>query len=481
MSSSQYDAVIVGSGPNGLAAAITLARAGLSVHVMEAKPLPGGGLRTGELTLPGFQHDICSAVHPLALASPFFQTLDPRMLGVDWIIPSASLAHPFDDGPAALVHPSVEETARELGRDQAVWKHLFGFLSPRYRDVVEDMLAPLRFPRHPLLFALYAPLLPTPATLLAKTLFREEKTRAVFAGMAGHSFMPLEKPATGAFGLLLTLLAHAVGWPIARGGSQSIATGLVRCLEAAGGSLECNREIACMDDLPPAGIVVFDTAPRTMAKIMHDHLPSAYLRRLARYRHTPGIFKVDWALNAPIPWKDPNIAKSATVHLGGTLDEISGSERDAWNGRHADKPFVLLAQPSLFDSSRAPAGRHTAWAYCHVPNGSTLDRTEAIERQIDRFAPGFRDTILARVTHDCSQMEAYNMNYVGGDINGGVQDILQAYMRPVPSLNPYRTPAKGVYICSASTPPGGGVHGMSGWHAARTILGDLGLPTNADA
>lgn len=471
--------MIVGSGPNGLAAAITLARAGLSVHVVEARATPGGGMRTAGLTLPGFRHDVCSAVHPLAAASPFFRGLDPAALGVEWITPPVSLAHPLDAGDAALVFPSVEETALGLGRDGANWKRLFDRLVPRHHRVIDDLLAPLRFPRHPLLFAAYAPLLPVPATWLAKTLFRDPAARAVFAGMAAHSVMPLERMLSGAFGILLTLLAHAVGWPIARGGSQTIADGLVRILQGLGGTLEYNREITRLEELPPARAVLFDTSPRALLRIAGDALPGRYRRQLERYRYNPGVFKIDWALDAPIPWADPRVRESATVHVGGTLDEIAASERGAWNGRHSEKPFVLLSQPTLFDPSRAPEGKHTAWAYCHVPHGSTLDRTAAIESQVERFAPGFRDRILARATHDTARLEAYNANYVGGDVNGGVQDLVQAYMRPAWSLNPYRLPAKGLYLCSASTPPGGGVHGMGGWFAAKEVLKELRITNYA--
>jgi phytoene dehydrogenase-like protein len=467
-----YDAVIVGSGPNGLAAGLTLARAGHSVLVLEAKDTPGGGMRTQELTLPGFRHDVCSAVHPLAVASPFFRGIDLEGAGLEWIFPPVSLAHPFDDGSAALVTRSVSDTGAVFGADARAWNLLFGRLARRSDDVIEDLLAPLRFPRHPFFMASYAPLLALPASGAARVLFREERARAVFGGMAAHSFMPLEKPLTGAFGILLSLLAQSVGWPVARGGSQSIADAMVRRLRELGGELECGREVASWSDLPPARAVLFDTSPQALARIAGDRLPAGYQDRLRRYRHGPGVFKMDWALDGPIPWRAPGMERSATVHLGGTLGEIAASERDAWNGRHSENPFVLLAQPTLFDASRAPEGKHIAWAYCHVPHGSILDRSETLENQIERFAPGFRERILFRSTRNAVEMEAYNPNFIGGDINGGIADLRQVFTRPS-GLRPYRTPARGIYIGSASTPPGGGVHGMGGYHAAQTVLVDF--------
>ena len=465
-----YDAVVIGSGPNGLAAAITLARAGARVLVVEAKATPGGGMRTQEITLPGFRHDICAAIHPLGLASPFFRNLSLAGYGLEWILPPVSLAHPLDDGRAVAVTRGLDETAAGLGRDAAMWRRLFGPLTDHWQAAIDDLLAPFHIPRHPLLFGAYALPLAAPAALLAQTLFREDRARAVFAGMAGHSILPLEASPTAAVGLLLTMLAQSVGWPVAKGGSQAIADALVRYLQGLGGDVVCGWEVADLAELPRARAYLFDTAPKGLLQIAGDRLPAGYRRQLARFRYNPGVFKVDWALDGPIPWTAEACHHSATVHIGGTLQEIAAAERAVWRGEHAARPFVLLAQQSLFDATRAPAGKQTAWAYCHVPNGSTVDMTDAIERQVERFAPGFRVRILARSTRHAAAMEAYNPNYVGGDINGGVQDLLQHFTRPGLSLTPYRTPAKGIYICSSSTPPGGGVHGMCGYYAAQVVL-----------
>jgi phytoene dehydrogenase-like protein len=370
---------------------------------------------------------------------------------------------------------SVAETAAGLGRDAATYRRLFGPIVEQWQAAVEDLVAPLHFPRHPLLFGVYALPCLSPATLLARTFFREERARALFAGMAGHSVLPLTQSPTGAFGLLLTMLAHAVGWPVARGGSQSIVDALAAYLRTIGGDLVCGWDVETLAELPAARAYLFDTAPKGLLRIAGDRLPAGYRRQLARYRYNPGVFKVDWALDGPIPWRAAECAQSATVHLGGTLAEITASEEAVWQGRHPERPYVLLAQQSLFDASRAPAGQQVAWAYCHVPNGSVADVTPLIERQVERFAPGFRDRILARATRNAAEMERYNPNYVGGDINAGVQDLLQQFTRPTLSLTPYRTPAPGVYLCSSATPPGGGVHGLCGHFAAQTVLKDLGL------
>ncbi|MBP8293337.1 MAG: NAD(P)/FAD-dependent oxidoreductase [Caldilineaceae bacterium] len=467
-----YDAVIIGSGPNGLAAAITLAQAGQRALIVEAKATPGGGMRTQELTLPGFKHDICSAIHPLGIASPFFRNLPLADYGLEWILPPVSLAHPLDGGDAVAVTTSLDGTAAELGPDGRAWRLLFGPIVAQWENALDDLLAPLHFPRHPLLYAGYALPMVAPATLLARTLFRGERARAVIAGMAGHSVLPLERPPTGAFGLLLTLLAQTVGWPVARGGSQAIADALVRYAQSLGVELVCGWEVADLGELPPARAYLFDTAPKGLLRIAGERLPAGYRRQLERYRYNPGVFKIDWALDGPIPWTAAACSQSATVHIGGTLDEIAASERAVWRGEHPARPYVLLAQQSLFDPTRAPAGKQVAWAYCHAPNGSTVDMTVAIEQQVERFAPGFRDRILARATRHAAAMEAYNPNYVGGDINGGVQDLFQHFTRPGLNLTPYRTPAKGIYLCSSSTPPGGGVHGMCGYYAAQVVLAD---------
>ena len=468
-----YDAVVIGSGPNGLAAAITLAQAGQRVLVVEAKATPGGGMRTQEVTLPGFHHDICSAIHPLGLASPFFRSLPLAALGVEWILPPVSLAHPFDDGSAVAVTRSVAETAAQLGEDGDRWRQLFGPLVRHWEAAVDDLLAPFHIPRHPLLLGAYALPLAAPAALLAKVLFRDERARAVFAGMAGHSVLPLEQPPTAAFGLLLAMLAQSVGWPVAKGGSQAIADALVSYLQRSGGDVACGWPVRTLAELPPARTYLFDTAPKGLLEIAGERLPAGYRRQLERFRYNPGVCKVDWALDGPVPWRAEMCGQAATVHIGGTLAEIARSERAVWQGQHPAHPYVLLAQQSLFDPSRAPQGKQTAWAYCHVPNGSSVDMTDAIERQVERFAPGFRERILGRATRHAAAMALYNPNYVGGDINGGVQDLFQHFTRPSLSLTPYRTPAPGIYLCSSSTPPGGGVHGMCGYYAATCVLRDL--------
>jgi len=465
-----HDAVVVGAGPNGLAAAITLARAGRSVLVVEGKETIGGGTRSAELTLPGFVHDLCAAIHPLGVASPFFRGLPLAGYGLEWVFPPAAIAHPLDDGSVILVQRSVAATAAQLGGDAAAYRRLMGPLAADWRNVLEEMLGPLRFPRHPVSMVRFGLPALLPAATLAKMLFRGERARAVFAGMAVHAMLPLEWPATAAFGLMLGILAHAVGWPMARGGSQHIADALAAHLRSLGGKILTDRPIEHFDDLPPARAILFDVTPRQLEKIAGDRLPAPYRRKLRGYRYGPGVFKVDYALDSPVPWRAAECLQAGTVHLGGTLDEIAASERAVWRGEHPERPYVLFVQQSPFDPTRAPAGKHTAWAYCHVPHGSTVDMTGRIEAQIERFAPGFRERILARSTRTAAEMVAYNPNYIGGDINGGVQDLRQLYTRPVASLNPYATPASGIFLCSSSTPPGGGVHGMCGYFAAQAAL-----------
>jgi len=468
------DAVVVGSGPNGLTAAIALARKGISVEVIERAERIGGGMRTEELTLPGFRHDVCSAIHPLAVASPFLRQLPLAEHGLEWIEPPAALAHPFDDGTAALLERSPAATGATLGDDAKAWVRHMGPLARSADELLEDLLAPPRIPHHPLALARFGLQGGLPAGVFARAAFRGERARGFFAGLAAHSMLPLSQPATAAYGLVLALLGHAVGWPLARGGSQQLADALAAYLRALGGTIETGRQVDSLAELDGASVVLLDTGPRELLRLAGESLAGGYRRSLERFRYGPGVFKLDWALDAPIPWRAEECSRTATVHLGGTLDEIAASERAPSIGASAQFPFVLLAQQSLFDPTRAPEGRHTAWAYCHVPNGSTSDLTDRIEQQVERFAPGFRERILARSAVGPAWFEEHNPNYVGGDINGGAGDLLQLFARPTPSLSPYTTPLPGVFLCSSSTPPGGGVHGMCGYHAARAALRYLG-------
>lgn len=466
------DAVVVGAGPNGLAAAITLARAGRSVLVLEAAPEAGGGCRTAELTLGGFRHDVCSAVHPLALASPFMREVPLERHGLELVQPPAALAHPLDDGSAAVLERSLEATAGWLGEDGAAWQRLLGPLARHGIELAGSVLDPLRLPRHPLLLARFGRDGARSAARLATARFDGERARGLFAGIAAHA-MPLERPPTAGYGLLLAALGHAVGWPLPRGGSQAITDALVAELRELGGEVACGQRVRSLAELPSASVVLLDVTPRQLLRIADGRLPAGYRRRLARYRYGPGVVKVDWALDAPIPWKASGCDQAGTVHLGGTLPEVAAAEAAVARGEHPERPFVLLAQPSRFDPTRAPEGRHTAWAYCHVPHGSTLDpeiTAGRIEAQVERFAPGFRERVLARHVLGPAELERYNANYVGGDISGGIQDLRQLVTRPVARLVPWATPLEGVYLCSSSTPPGGGVHGMCGQLAARAAL-----------
>jgi len=467
----EYDAVVVGAGPNGLAAAIAIAQAGRSVAVFEANETAGGAVRSAAVTLPGFVHDICSAVYPLALGSPFFRTLPLAQYGVEWVQPPAALAHPFDDGGALLIHRSVETTAGGLECDAGRYRRLFAPLSAGWDGLSSDLLAMPRWPNRPIRLARFGVSALQPARRFAEKHFDHDRTKALFGGLAAHSMLPLEHWGSAAFGLVLGAAAHALGWPIVRGGAQRLADALCSYLVTLGGKVFLNHPVKTLADLPRSRAVLCDVTPRQLLNIAGPKLPSWYRDKLKKYRYGMGAFKIDWALSAAVPWRARECSAAATVHLGGSLAEIARSERMAWRGFHADTPFVLLVQPSLFDGSRAPAGKHTLWAYCHVPNGSEFDMSERIEAQIERFATGFRDTILARQVSTPAELQRRNANLVGGDINGGAADLSQMFLRPTWRL--YSTPAPGLYICSASTPPGGGVHGMCGYFAARMALRQL--------
>lgn len=469
----QRDAVVIGSGPNGLAAAIELAQQGLSVALFEAKETIGGGMRSAELTLPGFVHDICSAIHPLGFSSSFFRKLPLEKYGLEWIQPEVPLAHPFDDGTAAILDRSIESTAKTLGADENAYIKLIEPLVSNWPAIADDVLAPLHFPAHPIkLLPLALHSFPS-AEALCKKHFREGRASSFFFGLAGHSIMPLDKHLTAGFGLILAILGHTAGWPIAKGGSQMIADALGGYFRSLGGEIFTNAPIHNIDQLPKSRLVICDIGPSQLLKIAGHRLPQSYQRKLSKFRYGPGVFKMDWALSEPIPWKAKECLKAGTIHIGASSQEIAKSEREAWFGIHSEKPYLILAQPSLFDSSRCPHGKHTVWGYCHVPNGSDIDMASRIENQIERFAPGFKDCILSKNCKSAVQMSLYNPNYVGGDINGGVQDLFQFFSRPVSMLDPYSTPIKGVFICSSSTPPGGGVHGLCGHHAAQAAIKSL--------
>jgi phytoene dehydrogenase-like protein len=478
VSSYEYDAVVVGSGPNGMSAAITLAQAGCSVLVLEAKPTPGGGVRSAELTLPGFVHDVGSAVHPYGVGSPFFRGLPLGDFGLKWVSPDAPLAHPLDNG-AVMLEMSLDVTSNTLGRDGDTYRALMAPLVENWRILSDSILRPLLcVPTHPLLLARFGYRALPPATLLARTLFQDEPARALFGGLAAHATLPLDSPATSAAALVLGMLGHAVNWPFPKGGAQSLTDALTAYFRFLGGEIYVDHHVCKLVELPPARAVLLDVTPKQFLNMAGDRLPTGYQGWLKRYRYGPGVFKVDYALDGPVPWKDPNCLRAGTVHLGGTLREVAASERALGTPHPAEHPYVLAAQHSLFDATRAPAGKHTLWAYCHVPNGSTVDMTERIEAQLERFAPGFKDLVLARSTMNTADLERYSPNYVGGDIGGGAATLWQLVVRPVPSPTPYRTPLEGVYLCSSSTPPGGGVHGMCGYWAARTVLQHLRLLSN---
>jgi phytoene dehydrogenase-like protein len=478
MGSGRRRAVVIGSGPNGLVGAIVLARAGFSVEVHEAAPTIGGGLRTEELTLPGFRHDVCSAIHPLGERSPAFRALD---LPIEWIHPPAPAAHPLDDGTAAVLARSIDATAESLGPDGPAYRRLVAPLARHWNELEPLLLgpfppssrAPLQAVRAlgPATFARSVRVALSDARSLAESLFSTERARAFFAGHAAHSILPLERRPSAGFGLALLVAGHALGWGFPRGGAQALADALAVRLVELGGELHTSSPV---DDLPPADVVLADVMPRELVRLARGRLPESYERALRRYRHGPGAHKVDWALAEPIPWRADACRSAATIHLGATLEEISASEWNAWCGRRSERPFVLLAQPSLFDASRAPAGKQTAWAYCHVPNGFGGDMTDAIESQVERFAPGFRNLVLGRCVLGPPELERRNRNLVGGDVGGGAADLGQLFFRPARRLAPYRVPLPGVYLCSSATPPGGGVHGMCGYSAARIALRDAG-------
>ncbi len=469
------DAVVVGSGPNGLAAAIVLLQAGLSVRVIEGHAEGGGGTRTREVTLPGFRHDVCSSVHPMGVLSPFLRTLPLHDHGLDWIHPPLSAAHPFDDGPAAVLARSLDVTGDSVGVDARAWRRL---VEPFLRDpetLFSDLLSPLRFPRAPFQFARFGLRAMRSARGLARGMFEGERARALFAGNAAHAILPLDFMFTAGVGMVFSLAGHLTDWPVARGGSRAITDALVNYARSLGGELTLGRTVASLHELPRSRVVLFDTSPKQVIAICGDALPARYRRRLARYVYGPGVFKLDYALSGRIPWRDPRVGEASTVHVGGTLDEICVSEAAAWRGAHAERPFVMLTQQSHFDPTRAPAGQHTGHAYCHVPHGSDVDMTSRIEAQIERFAPGFGDLILARHATGTRALEAENPCYVGGAITGGAAHLPELLTRPVARFDAYSTPNPRLFLCSASTPPGGGVHGMGGYWAARSAMRRLGV------
>ena len=464
---------IVGSGPNGLSAAITLARSGVETCIYEARETIGGAVSTAEVTLPGFRHDLGASIFPMAVASPFLQSLPLQEFGLKWIEPPAPLAHPLDDGTAVMLEHDFAATAGHLGQDSAAYTRLIGPLVDEWSNLCREILGPiLHWPQHPLLLAKFGVFAAAPANMLAKSLFSGPRARALFAGMAAHSVLPLESVFSSAVGLVLAAAGHTTGWPIAADGAQSVSNALAAYLRSLGGRIENSRQIFSLEEFAEENVLC-DVSPRHLIRLGVQHFDPGYNLGLRSFQYGPGAFKVDWALSQPMPWKAADCLRAATVHLGGTLEEIAASERAPWRGQSAERPFVLVTQPSLFDATRAPEGKHTAWGYCHVPNAFPGDMTEAIEAQVERFAPGFRDCILARQVTSTAAFGAWNPNLVGGDLSGGAMNLRQLLFRPTSSL--YRTPKKGLYLCSASTPPGGGVHGMCGYHGATAALQDLNL------
>lgn len=466
---SKFDAIVVGSGPNGLAAAITLIQEGYSVKIYEYGETVGGGMRTLELTEPGFRHDICSAIHPMAVSSPFLRQLPLHKYGLQWIHPEFPLAHPLDDQPAVVLTPLLDSMIDQLDADYDTYVKLYEPLVTHWEDLTVDILGPLGIPNHPIRLANFGlKALQSARRLTAR--FKQERAKALFGGIAAHSILSLDKLATSAIGLVLGAAGHSVGWPLPKGGSQSIADSMKLYFESMGGIVETGVRVTNLDMLPKARAILFDLTPRQVASIVKSTFPASYQKKLKNYRYGAGVFKIDYVIKEPVPWNDPRCNRAGTVHVGGTFKQIMESEASMKQNRHAEKPYVLVAQQSLFDPTRTPDDRHTLWAYCHVPNGSDKDMTEQIEDQIERFAPGFRDIIEERRTMTSSDFESYNPNYIGGDINGGSQDLFQLFSRPVSMFAPYATPAKGIYFCSSSTPPGGGIHGMCGYHAAQLVL-----------
>ena len=466
------DAVVVGSGPNGLAAAVVLARAGVSVLVIEGAPTIGGGTRTQALTLPGFVHDVCSAVHPLAASSPLFTTMPLREHGLEWIEPPLALAHPFDDGPPARLQRGIDATASSLGSDDERYRALMGSFTHHWPALAVDALAPLHWPAHPLLLAHFGFYGLQPISRLVQR-FSDRAARAMLAGIAAHALRPMSSAGTAALALVLASAGHRVGWPIARGGSRAVTDALASYLIKLGGKIETNAPVRSLAELPAARAFLLDVTPREVLRLAVDVLPDHYRRALSHFRYGPGVFKVDWALAGPVPWRSPECARAGTLHLAGSYDQVAASEAQVARGEHPEHPMVLVAQPSCFDPTRAPDGKHTLWGYCHVPNGSTVDMLPRMEAQIERFAPGFRDLVLARSVMPPAALEAKNPNLVGGDIGDGAYTLRQLFFRPVVRRRPHTTPVRGLYLCSAATPPGGGVHGLCGFYAARAALADV--------
>lgn len=467
----KYDAIVIGSGPNGLAAAITLIREGFSVKVIEAADTVGGGTRTKELTLPGFKHDICSAIHPMAKTSPFLRSLPLEEYGLEWVYPEYPLAHPLDDEPAAVLHRSFSETVDSLGDDGNAYQKLFEPLVQNWDRLAPQLLGPLSFiPDTPLLMAKFGLKALQSAEGLALSTFSTARAKALFAGLAAHSILPLDKLSTSAIGLVLGAVGHVENWPYPKGGSHAITRAMADYFRDQGGEIETGRHITSLAELPTSKVILFNTTPLQLLEIAGDVVPSGYAKKLNKFEYGSGVFKIDLALDEPVPWQDEACRKAGTVHVGGTLEQIVSSEQCLENNTHTNKPYVLVAQQSLFDDARAPEGKHTCWAYCHVPSGSTKDMTEPILNQIERFAPGFRDTIIGQHTMNTQAMHGYNPNYIGGDINGGKQDITQLFTRPARLFDPYHVPGTNMYLSSSSTPPGGGVHGMCGYHAAQSVL-----------